>query len=126
MDEPIKGDGLIPLIKGTKTLTYKRGDDTNWPEENRGERQWIVQGPSVIKKLFKMFKKGDMSREIKFRAQRKLNGAWVYGSLISIGEDWCQIIPEGTEYDEIDQRMALSWPPGGRSCGRAAARKGSL
>lgn len=37
----------------------------------------------------------------KFRAKRKLNGDWVYGSLISIGEDWCQIVPEGTDYDEI-------------------------
>ena len=43
-----------------------------------------------------------MNREIKFRGQRKLNGKWVYGSYIAIGEDWCQIVPVGTEYDEIN------------------------
>jgi len=40
----------------------------------------------------------------KYRAKRKLNGDWVYGSLIYIGNDWCQIVPTGTEYDEIDIR----------------------
>jgi len=43
-----------------------------------------------------------MKREMKFRGQRKLNGDWVFGSYIAIGEDWCQIVPTGTEYDEID------------------------
>lgn len=44
-------------------------------------------------------------REVKFRGKRKLNGEWVYGSLIQIGNDWCQIIPTGTEYDEIKNEM---------------------
>jgi uncharacterized phage protein (TIGR01671 family) len=34
-----------------------------------------------------------MSREIKFRARRKLNGEWVYGSYVkSPSEDWCLIV----------------------------------
>lgn len=43
---------------------------------------------------------------IKFRAKRKLNGKWVFGSLISIGNDWCQIITAKTEYDDINQNMS--------------------
>ena len=42
---------------------------------------------------------------VKFRAKRKLNGNWVYGSYIQIGDDWCQIIPAGTEYDDIHNMM---------------------
>lgn len=41
------------------------------------------------------------NRMIEYRGKRKLNGTWVTGSLISIGDDWDQIIPLGTEYDEI-------------------------
>lgn len=43
-----------------------------------------------------------MSIQSEYRAKRKLNGEWVFGSYINIGEDWCQIVPSGTEYDEID------------------------
>ncbi len=46
-----------------------------------------------------------MGREAKFRGKRKLNGAWVYGSLIQIGNDWCQIIPSNTEYDDVRNSM---------------------
>lgn len=45
------------------------------------------------------------SREIKFRGKRKLNGDWVFGSLICVGEDWDQMVPIGTEYDDIDYEM---------------------
>lgn len=44
-------------------------------------------------------------RNVIFRAKRKLNGHWVEGSLIQIGDDWCQIVPSGTEYDDIEQEM---------------------
>ena len=47
-----------------------------------------------------------MNREILFKAKRKLNGKWVFGSLISIGNDWCQIITANTEYDDISQSMS--------------------
>lgn len=43
--------------------------------------------------------------DIKFRGKRKLNGEWVYGSLISIGNDWCQIVPIGTQYDDIGNSL---------------------
>ncbi len=42
-----------------------------------------------------------MEREAKFRGKRKLNGEWVYGSYIQIGNDWCCIVPSKTEYDEV-------------------------
>lgn len=43
--------------------------------------------------------------EIKFRGKRKLNGEWVYGSYIHIGDDWCQIIPLETSYDDLHLEM---------------------
>lgn len=46
-----------------------------------------------------------MEREPLFKARRKLNGRWVSGSLVQIGKDWCQIVPVGTEYDEIGSNM---------------------
>jgi uncharacterized phage protein (TIGR01671 family) len=47
-------------------------------------------------------------RGIKFRGKRKLNGDWVYGSLIQIGNDWCQIIPCGTEYDDLSIEIKMT------------------
>jgi uncharacterized phage protein (TIGR01671 family) len=40
-------------------------------------------------------------REIKFRGRRKLNGDWVYGSYVHIGEDWCRIFPLDVNEDEL-------------------------
>ncbi len=39
------------------------------------------------------------------RARRKLTGEWVYGSLISIGNDWCQTVPTGTAADDVCYSM---------------------
>lgn len=44
-------------------------------------------------------------RDVKFRGKRKLNGEWVYGSYIHVGDDWCQIIPVETSYDDINTEM---------------------
>lgn len=46
-------------------------------------------------------------REIKFRAKRKLNNEWVYGSYISQGNDWCYIVPEDNDgiIDEFKIRV---------------------
>lgn len=41
-----------------------------------------------------------MQRETKFRARRKLTGQWVYGSYVFGGNDWCHIIPHGTELED--------------------------
>lgn len=49
-------------------------------------------------------KHNKMNREIKFRGKRKLNWEWVYGSLIAIGNDWCQIVPLNIEYDAICEK----------------------
>lgn len=41
-------------------------------------------------------------REIKFRAKRKLNGDWVFGSYHFVGgNDWCKIIPYDEEEDAV-------------------------
>ncbi len=40
-----------------------------------------------------------------YRGQRKLNGDWVFGSYIYVGDDWCQIVPIGTEYDDLKSEM---------------------
>lgn len=42
-----------------------------------------------------------MSREIKFRARRKLNGDWVYGSYLKgVSEDWCYVFETGGDPSE--------------------------
>lgn len=41
-------------------------------------------------------------RYIKFRAKRKLTGEWVYGNYINVGNDWCQIIPKGSDCEELN------------------------
>lgn len=46
-----------------------------------------------------------MSREILFRAKRKLNGDWVYGSYIYIGNDWCRIRESSDEDDNQTVRV---------------------
>jgi uncharacterized phage protein (TIGR01671 family) len=51
-----------------------------------------------------------MSRIIKFRAKRKLNGRWAYGSYVHNGNDWCHIIPIGTELEdwEMDRYRVIT------------------
>lgn len=45
-------------------------------------------------------------RQILFRGRRKLNGVWVYGSLIKeTSEDWDFIVPEGTEYGDFEKEQ---------------------
>lgn len=38
---------------------------------------------------------------IEFRAKRKLNGDWAYGSYVHVGNDWCQIIPLDNDSGDI-------------------------
>ncbi|MEN5306922.1 YopX family protein [Chryseobacterium cucumeris] len=40
-------------------------------------------------------------RIVKFRGKRKLNGKWVFGSYIAVGNDWCHIVPLGTEIEDL-------------------------
>src|SRR6185369_170971 len=50
-----------------------------------------------------------MKRELKFRAQRKLNGEWVYGSFIKgSSEDWDYIVDIIDEFENADRIRVIS------------------